>query len=512
MVLVFGEHRLDIGRRELRRRDELLELEPKAFDLLAFLVLNRDRVVSKDELIDAVWSGRIVSESAMTTRINSVRRALGDDGTTQRFVRTFIRKGIRFIAEVDELTPAAPARTVPPDRPSIAVLPFQNLSGDPEQEYFVEGMVAEITNAIARFTWLFVIARHSSRVGKGNALDPKQAARELGARYLLEGSVRKTGNRVRISGQLIDTETAAHMWAERFDGTLEDVFDLQDQVAGAVAGAIEPRLRLAEIARAGRKPAENLDAYDLYLRAQAQVNHRTEESLAESVRLARRALQIDPGYAPAMARLGLSQTMRRSRHWVPDHGSDVEEGIRMARQAIAVGRDDPWVLDLAGLTLSTLAGDNEAAISALDRAIDLNPNFALGFGHRALILAYLDRPEEAIISAERAIRLSPFDPAMFAFCEALALAHLILGRYEQGLRWAEAAIRENSGLPALRYKLSLCGHLGRYEEAHECCCRIREVHAEPTVAALSCDMPKGVARAVAARFVDGLRKAGVPMA
>jgi adenylate cyclase len=291
---------------------------------------------------------------------------------------------------------------------------------------------------------------------------------------------------------------------------LEDVFDLQDRVASAIVGAIEPRLRLAEIARASRKSTENLDAYDLYLRSQAQVNHRTEESIAESVRLARQALEIDPGYAPAMARLALSQTMRRSRHWVPDAGPDVEEGIRMARQAIAIGGDDPWVLDLAGLALSTLAGDNEAAISALDRAVVLNSNFALGFGHRALILAYLNRPEEAILSAEQAIRLSPFDPAMFAFCEALALAHLTLGRYREGLRWAEAAIRENSGLPALRYKLSLCGHLGRHEEAEECCRRVREAHAEPTITALSRDMPKGVAPEVTDRFIEGLRKAGVP--
>src|SRR5262249_55479671 len=281
--------------------------------------------------------------------------------------------------------------------------------------------------------------------------------------------------------------------AGRWDGWLEEVFGLQDRVGGAVAGAIEPRLRLAEIARASRKSTENLDAYDLYLRAQAQVNHRTEESMAESVRLARHALEIDPGYAPAMARLALSQTMGCSRHWVPDAGPDVEEGIRMARQAIAVGSDDPWVLDLAGLALSTLAGDNEAAISALDRAIVLNPNFALGFGHRALILAYLNRPEEAILSAMPAIRLSPFDPPMFAFCEALALAHLTLGRYGEGLHWAEAAIRENSGLPALRYKLSLCGHLGRHAEARECCCRITEAHAEPTITALSRDMPRGVA-------------------
>jgi adenylate cyclase len=288
------------------------------------------------------------------------------------------------------------------------------------------------------------------------------------------------------------------------------VFDLQDRVAGAVAGAIEPRLRLAEIARASSKPTKNLDAYDLYLRAQAQANRRTEESMIESVRMARRALEIDPDYAPAMARLALSQMMRRSRHWVADPGPDIDEGIRMARQAIAVGRDDPLVLDLAGLALATLAGDYEAATAALDRALVLNPNFALGFGHRALILAYFNRPEAAILSAEQAIRLSPFDPAMFAFCEALALAHLTLGRYGEGLRWAEAAVRENSGLPGLRYKLSLCGHLGRHEEALECCCRIREAHAEPTISALSHDMPRAIASSVAERFIEGLRKAGVP--
>jgi TolB-like protein len=510
--LAFGDHRLDIGRRELRYRGELVELEPKAFDLLAFLVLNRDRVVSKDDLIDAVWGGRIISEAALTTRINAVRRALGDDGATQRFIRTFIRKGVRFVAEVGE--PSVPAVTAdrahPGDKPSIAVVPFQNLTGDPEQAYFVDGMVEEITTAIARLTWLVVIGRASSFGSERGTADLMQAARRLGVRYLLEGSVRKTDQRVRITGLLVDTETGAHIWAEHFDGTLEDVFALQDRVGSAIAGAIEPRLRVAEMARASRKPTEHLGAYDLCLRAQAQVRRRTRESLAESVRLARQALLIDPDYALAMARLALSQMMRRSRHWVSDTDTDVEEGVRMARQAIALGGDDPWVLDFAGLALSTLAGENDAAIGALDRAISLNPNFALGFGHRALILAYSNSPEEAIRSAEHAIRLSPFDPAMFAFCEALALAHLTLGRHEGGLRWAEAAIRENSGLPALRYKLSLCGHLGRHEQARECCCRISEADAEPTIAALSRDMPRGVVPEVADRFIEGLRKAGVP--
>src|SRR5438874_5020128 len=219
MVLAFGDHRLDIKRRELRRGDELIELEPKAFDLLAFLVQHRDRVVSKDDLLQEVWGGRIVSESALTTRINAVRRVLGDDGTAQRLVRTFTRKGIRFVGEVTEL----PDQTAPiSDRPSIAVLPFENMSADPGQEYFVDGMVEEIITALSRFPRLVVIARNSTFSYKGRAADVRQVGRELGVRYVLEGSVRKVGNRVRIAGQLINSATGAHIWADRFDGTLDD--------------------------------------------------------------------------------------------------------------------------------------------------------------------------------------------------------------------------------------------------------------------------------------------------
>ena len=256
MVLAFGDLRLDIGRRELRRGGEPVNLAPKAFDLLAFLVEQRDRVVSKDDLLQSVWGGRIVSESALTTRINAVRRALGDDGTAQRLIRTFNRKGVRFIGEVRELPdPVAPGASAPAaDKPSLAVLPFENLTGDLGQDYFVDGMVEEITTAIARFPWLSVTARNSSFTYKGRAVDVREVARELGVRYVLEGSVRKSGNQMRIAGQLIDTATGAHIWAERFDGALDDVFALQDEVAGGVAGAVEPQLRLAEIERADREP------------------------------------------------------------------------------------------------------------------------------------------------------------------------------------------------------------------------------------------------------------------
>lgn len=505
MVLAFGEHRLDIERRELHRGPELVELAPKVFDLLAFLVQHRDRVVSKDDLLQAIWGGRIVSESALTTRINAVRRAVGDDGTAQRLVRTFARKGVRFVGHVTEI-----AASVVSDKPSIAVLPFQNLSGDAEQEYFAAGMVEEITTAISRCPWLFVIARNSSFRYKGKAIDAKQAARELDVRYVLEGSVRRAGHRLRIAAQLIDSTTGAEIWVDRFDGTLDDIFQLQDQVASGVVGAIEPRLRVAEAERVIRKPTANLDAYDLYWRAQAEAYKRSRESLAESVRLARLALDLDPTYGPAMARMALSRGMQQQRNWIPPSGPEAEEAIAMARRAITAARDDPWVLDFAGLALAQLAGDNDAALSALDRAIDLNPNFAIAFGHRAIVLAYLDRSDEAIHSAQQAIRLSPFDPTLFSFYQALALAELSAGRYEAGLSWAEAALRENAGMPALRLKLSLCGHLGRQEEARACLSRASEFHCEPTIAGIMRALPKGVIPELAARVTEGLRKAGIP--
>lgn len=505
VVLAFGQYRLDIDRRELHRGAELIDLEPKAFDLLGFLVQHRDRVVSKDDLLTAIWHGRIVSESALTTRINAVRRALGDDGTRQHLIRTVARKGVRFVGEVTQLSDRAL-----PDKPSIAVLPFQNLSGDPEQDYFADGMVEEITTAIARCPGLFVIARNSSYAYKRQGVDVKQVARELGVRYVLEGSVRKACNRVRIAGQLIDSMTGAHIWADRFDGTLDDVFEFQDRVASGVVGAIEPRLRRVEAERAGRNPTESLDAYDLHLRAQAQAYKRTEESMAESIRLARAALELDPAYGPAIARIAISRGMQRQRNWIPPAGPEVEEGIAMARKAIAAAGHDPWVLDFAGLALAQLAGDNDAALSAFDGAIALNPNFAIAFGHRAVVLAYLNRPEEAIHAAQQAIRLSPLDPTMFAFCQALALAELAAGRYAAGLSWAEEALRENGGMPALRLKLSLCGHLGRNDDARAGLSRASEFQCEPTIAGIMRALPRGVVPELAARITEGLRKAGIP--
>jgi TolB-like protein/class 3 adenylate cyclase len=421
--------------------------------------------------------------------------------------------GVRFanVSRTPNVSPAESQTTLAlPDKPSLAVLPFQNMSGDPEQEYFADGMVEEITTAISRFPWLFVIARNSAFAYKGKVVDVRQVGRELGVRYVLEGSVRKAGTRVRITGQLIDTATGAHLWADRFDGSLDDIFELQDEVASRVVGVIEPRLRLAETDRASRKPTENLDAYDLHLRSLAQTYKRTEEGTAESIRLARRALELDPAFAPAMARIAGSRQTQKTQHWIPESGVEVEEGIQMARQALAVARDDSEVMWRAAIALVVLAGENQTALTAIDRAIELNPNSALAYAVRGIVLAYLNRPDEAIAAAERAIRLSPNDPIIFNSYQALCLAHLIAGRYEEALSWADRALAANARLPSLCQKLSLLGHLGRRDEAGECLQRLREAYPEPTVIAVMRAFTKGMSPELAAHIAKGLRKAGLP--
>jgi TolB-like protein len=339
VVLAFGDHRLDLARRELRRGTELIDLEPKVFDLLAFLIRNRDRVVSKDDLLEAIWDGRIVSESAITTRINALRRALGDDGAAQRLIRTFTRKGFRFVGEVTEQREAPPpARDMvheigPVDQPSIAVLPFQNLSGDPAQDHFADGMAEEIITALSRIRWLFVIARNSSFAYKGQVVDVKRVGRELGARYVLEGSVRKAGGRIRIATQLIEALTGCHLWADRFDDSCDDVFDLQDKVASSVAGAIEPTLQAAETVRSRNDSTSDLTAYAAHLRGYAML-FTSAKQIPQALALLEEAIARDPNYGPALAfaahccmRLCLDGSSKHPKN-------DRRKGMEYARRAL----------------------------------------------------------------------------------------------------------------------------------------------------------------------------------
>jgi len=397
-----------------------------------------------------------------------------------------------------------------PDKPSLAVLPIQNLTGDTEQEYFVDGMVEEITTAIARLPWLFVIARNSAFTYKGKPVDVKQVAQELGVRYVLEGSVRKAGNRVRITGQLIDTTTGAHIWADRFDGALDDIFELQDQVASNVAGAIEPKLRQSEIERASRKPTANLTAYDLYLRALAQSYRFTEEGHAEAVVLARQALAIDPSYAPAAALLGWCRARQRLQRWGALSDDDVGEACRLARQALEAERDDAETICQAAFTLFRLAGEVAMAAAALDRALALNPNAALAWSVRGNIHALRNQPEAAIEAIERARRLSPFDPYTFVFASNMAFAHLAARRFEQVIEWADRALHEQPRLvTAMRFKAVALAHLGHLDEARAELARVLAIDPKLTIASFR-EYAHFAAPEVRELFVTGLRLAGLP--
>src|SRR4051794_12465528 len=368
--------------------------------------------------------------------------------------------------------PERPALPLP-DRPSLAVLPFENLGGDPEQGYFADGVVEDITTALAKVPGLFVIARNSSFAYRGKAVDVRQVGRELGVRYVLEGGVRKAGERVRITGQLIDASSGAHIWADRFDGTLADVFELQDRVAEGVAGAIEPTLRGAEIERARRKPTGSLDAYDFYLRALSYLFTTTPEGVREALRLLDRALALDPGYAAALGLKAWCHLHSYLRSWAGDDEAERVAGERAARQALASGRDDPTALAMGGFVVSLLARDHEAGLAALGRAVALNPNSALAFGLSALVRCFAGDYAAAVEHGRRALRLSPFDPLGSRPLIALAYAHLFTDRPEEAAEYAVRAIQANPGLDVSHALLvASLVELGRLEEAREAAGRL----------------------------------------
>ncbi len=400
-----------------------------------------------------------------------------------------------------------------PDKPSLAVLPFQNMSGDREQEYFVDGMVEEITTAISRLPWLFVIARNSSFTYKGRAVDVKQVARELGVRYVLEGSVRKAQNRVRITGQLIDIATGAHIWADRFDGMLDDIFELQDQVASSVVGAIEPKLRLAEIGRAVCKPTESLGAYDLYLRSLDQVSKITPERLSQAIALLKRALAIDPSYAPAAARVALCRVGQVSFGLGRVSEAEISEAVHLATQAIEIGKDDADALWMGAHALSFFARAHGIAASAVDRAVTLNPNSAHAWMASGRVECFRNRPDAAIEAFRRAMRLSPLDPQTYQFIGGIAWAHLLAGRYVDAVEWADRSLAENPRYTAMfRYKLVACAHLDRIDEVRELLRQLLSLEPALTIARLQAYPGINVTPEFTSICAEAFRKAGLPEA
>jgi adenylate cyclase len=355
-----------------------------------------------------------------------------------------------------------------PDKPSIAVLPFQNMSGDPEQEYFADGMVEEIITALSRNKQLFVIARNSSFTFKGKTVDIKQVAQELGVRYILEGSVRKSGNRVRIAGQLIDAASGSHLWADRYDGALEDVFELQDQVASSVAGAIAPSVSQAEMERAKRKPTSNLHAYDYYLRAEAAHFEYTRDATDQAVGLYEQAIALDPQFALANAALAATMSTRKAWGWSTDPEADKSQAITYAKTALRLGRQDALVLARSALVLTFNSDEVELADSLLDEAIRLDPNGMSGWMWGGWTKSILGVHRAAIDFHQRALRLSPLDIRIIFAHEGLAFAHFFLGNYEEGLRCAADALRHHpTYVQGLRITMACHAMLGNIEAAQK---------------------------------------------
>jgi adenylate cyclase len=417
--------------------------------------------------------------------------------------------GARTTASAGAATSMAPVLSLP-DKPSIAVLPFQNMSGDPEQEFFADGTVEDIITALSRFRQLFVIARNSSFVYKGRAVDVKQVSQDLGVRYVLEGSVRKAANRIRITAQLIDASTGIHLWAERFDGGLEDIFDLQDQITARVVGEIAPKLEQAEIERAKRKPTESLDAYNFYLRGMANVNQWTRASNDEALRSFYKAIELDAEFAAAYGMAAWCYIWRKLNGWVSDRAQETSEGGRLAKRAVELGKDDAVALCRGGHAFSWFFHDLDNSAAFIERALALNPNLAAAWNLSGWVRAYRGELDLAIEHQARAMRFSPIDPFLYNMYIGTAFAHFLAGRYDEASDWANKALREQPNYPAATRILAASkALLGQLTEAQGAMVSLRKF--DPSLRGSNVPEVYPVRRPEdLAKLVEGLRKAGLP--
>jgi adenylate cyclase len=524
VLFLFDNYALDTDRRELRHGAVAVPVEPQVFDLLAYLIKNRDRVASKDDLVAAIWGGRIVSESALTSRINAARCAIGDTGAEQRLIKTFTRKGLRFIGTVREeaktetVTVAAPGEAATqqpkpelslPDKPSIAVLPFANLSGDPQQDYFSDGITEDITTELSRFSELLVIARNSSFQYKGKAVDIRQAGRELGARYVLEGSVRRSGDRIRITAQLIDAVTGAHRWGERYDRELHDAFAVQDEVGRAIVATLAAHVKRAETERALLKPPAAWEAYDYYLRgAEAMLLYHTRGTKANEARgLLEQSLAIDPDYARAIAALARTYLYAYAEPFDGDYlnPAALDRSLELAQMAVHLDPRLPQARAQLGYVL-IYKRRHDAAIAEFERAFALNPNFI--DDRYAAALIYAGEPAKAIEVREANMRLDPF-PWPHAFGH-MGVANFMLKRYGEAVRLCrECALRvPNLQHPHL-WLASACAQSGQLEEAGKEAAEVLRINPGFTIESWKrlafYKDPKD-----AEHLINGLRKAGLP--
>jgi TolB-like protein len=521
-VFCFGPFRLLPRRRQLLLDGAHVRLGSRAFDVLLSLVKRKGGLATKDELMAEVWPGTVVEENNLQVQISTLRKILGGDEGSSRYLQTVPGRGYRFVARVENEAEEPPGSAdepafvpggmsglpVIPDKPSIAVLPFANMSGDPEQEYFADGIAEDIITALARFPSLFVIARNSSFTYKGRSVEVKMIGRELGVRYVLEGSVRRVGNRVRITGQLVQAETGMHVWAERYDGDLSDIFALQDEMTTSVVGAVVPSLQTAEIERARRKPPGSLDVYDLYLRALPAFYTQTHEGNRQALRFIAQALALDANFVSAVILAENCWSLQAAQGWQPSREAHPEV-MKYARRAVQIDKDNAEALATLARRVCGVERDYDEAISLTDRAVALNPNSAVAWRQTGYALVYCGHPERALEHLRRAIRLSPRDPRSEDGWTGITLALMQLERDKEAVAAGRTAVQGNpnsaSAWRAFAAALALSGQLTEARAALQ-----RLLVVDPACTLTTMAVRYGYTDKAKARYFEGMRKAGLP--
>ena len=484
-VFEFEGFRLDRQSRILFRRNVSGAFVPivvgsRALEVLGELLGRAGNLVSRDEFMAAVWPATAVEDTNLNMQIAALRRVLDEARAEGSCIQTIPGHGYRFAVPVTRVVADATAlRLSGPlplsDKPSLAVMPFQNMSGDPEQEYFADGMVEEITTALSRIRWLLVIARNSSFTYRGEAIDVKRVGRELGVRYVLEGSVRKAGQRMRIAAQLIDATTGTHLWADRFDGFLEDVFDLQDKVAVGVAGVIEPTLQAAEIRRSSERPTSDLTAYDLYLRALPDLDAVGKNGLLRALDLLGQAIERDPHYGPALALAAHCHQRLELVGWAEAPEAARHASIDLARRALRSSPDDPNVLALTAVLLGYWGEDSDVSLALIDRCLTLNPSHARGWHRSALLRVFAGQPDIAIEHFQNYLRLCPRD-RMAVHLNVIGEAYFFSRRFDEAVANLLASLDLAPTFSVTYRVLAACyAHMGRLDEAREIVRRLRAI-------------------------------------
>jgi TolB-like protein len=507
-AVAFGPFLLNPDNGTLFRDGELVAIGQKAALLLAALAMNPGQVRTKAELMDAAWPGTTVEESNLSVQIGSLRKLLGPSPSGGEWIATIPRVGYRFVGQ-PEATASKPDARSEPVIPTLAVLPFQNMSGDPEQDYFADGVVEDIVTALSRFKSFAVMSRNSSFVYKARTVDVRQVARELGVRYVLEGSVRRAGQRLRITAQLIDGTSGAHLWADRFDGGIEDIFDVQDSITESDVGDIEPQIPQAENERARRKRPENIDDYDLYLRALSKIYTTRPEDNAEAYAQMMQAVVREPNYAPFLAGASWALLARIKSGWPALTVDDWTNCLDLARRALTDAHGDPEVLAQCAVVLVSVGHDYDRGMQITANAVEANPNNQMVLIWAGITELHCGDLEESIAHSRRAILMGSGDPAAHFPMTTIAHAQMALGNYEEALTAAERSLAVNPNFnPTYWMLIAANAQLGRLDEARHWLTKFRALAPGVTIAGILAGQPHKVPSRMAA-IVDGLRLAGL---